>query len=133
MLYQGIHCGLAIERLAEGLVVIKLSGYDAGELGDIPMQELGKDIAGEMLVELFIDAREVKGASLEVSSAWSQWLGLHRDRFEHISMLTGSPFIQLTAHFVRQYADLGEVMRIYTDPAAFDRAVSDSIARRPRR
>jgi hypothetical protein len=43
-------------------------------------------------------------------------------------MLTGSPFIQLTAGFVRRFADLGEVMRIYTDPAAFEGALASSVA-----
>jgi hypothetical protein len=41
-------------------------------------------------------------------------------------MLTGSPFVQLTAKFVQRFADLGEVMRIYTDPKAFDAALKDS-------
>jgi hypothetical protein len=36
----------------------------------------------------------------------------------------------LTADFVRRFADLGEVMRIYTDPAAFDGALADAAAGR---
>jgi hypothetical protein len=97
-----------------------------GEFGDFPMQELDKDLAKDHLLELFIDARAVKGASVEVSSEWAQWLGKHRSHFSHISMLTGSRFIQLTANFVRRFAELGEVMRIYTDPVAFDAALAQS-------
>jgi len=40
------------------------------------------------------------------------------------SVLTGAPFRQLTAKFVQRFADLGELMRIYTDAAAFDAALS---------
>ena len=43
-------------------------------------------------------------------------------------MLTGSRFIRLTADFVRRFADLGELMRIYTDPAVFDGALSNAVA-----
>jgi len=43
-------------------------------------------------------------------------------------MLTGSRFIRLTADFVRRFAELGDAMRIYTDPAAFDGALSNAIA-----
>jgi len=126
-LYEGVHCRLAIERPAACVVVVRLAGWDAGEFGNLPMQELSKDIAVNNLIELFIDARAVKGASLEVSNDWAQWLGNHRSHFKHISMLTGSPFIQLTANFVRRFAQLGEVMRIYTDPVVFDAALSESI------
>ncbi len=118
--HEGVHCRLDIERPGPGVVVVRLAGWDAGEFGDAPMQELGKDLAGTQLLELFIDARAVRGASIEVRAEWAQWLGKHRERFEHISMLTGSPFIQLTANFVRRFAELGELMRIYTDAGAFD-------------
>lgn len=129
VLYEGVHCRLAVERPAPALVVVRLAGWDAGEFGDVPMQELAKDLAGSRPIELFIDARAVRGTSIEVSGEWAQWLGKHRSRFQHITMLTGSRFIQLTANFVRRFADLGEVMRIYTDPAAFDAALVERIAR----
>jgi hypothetical protein len=125
--YEGVHCRVIIERPKIGIVVLRLAGWDAGEFGDVPMQELNKDLERNGIVELFIDARAVKAASIEVSAEWAQWLGKHRSRFRHISMLTGSRFIQLTANFVRRFADLGEVMRIYTDPVAFDAALSQSV------
>jgi hypothetical protein len=127
VVYEGVHCRLAIERPREGVVIVRLSGWDAGEFGDIPMRELAKDLAQEQKIELYVDARDVKGASIEVSGEWAKWLGARREHFQHISMLTGSPFIRLTANFVRRFADLGEVMRIYTDPAAFDEALAGSL------
>jgi hypothetical protein len=128
VVYEGVHCRLAIERPAPAVVVVRLGGWDAGEFGDVPMQELAKDLAADNRIELFIDARASKGASIEVSGEWAQWLGKHRSRFKHISMLTGSRFIQLTANFVRRFAELGDVMRIYADPVAFDGALAQSIA-----
>lgn len=125
--HEGVHCRLAVQRPAPAVVVLRLAGYDAGEFGDVPMQELAKDLARGDPIELFIDAREVKGASIEVSAEWAQWLGKHRSRFRHINMLTGSRFIQLTANFVRRFAELGEIMRIYTDPVAFDSDLAQSI------
>jgi hypothetical protein len=35
--------------------------------------------------------------------------------------------IQITADFVSRFAGLGDVMRIYTDPAAFDEALASEI------
>ena len=122
MKYEGINSGLAVERPRPGVVVVRLAGWDTGEFGDAPMKELAKDLATGP-IQLFIDARAVKGASIDVSNEWAQWLRANRARFAQISMLTASPFIQLTAKFVQRFADLGELMRIYTDSTAFDTAL----------
>lgn len=126
--YEGVHCHLAIERPAATIVVVRLEGWDAGEWGDLPMRELGQDLARPESLELFIDARAVRGATTEVSAEWARWLAEHRDRFRHVSMLTGSPFVRLTANFVRRFAELGEVMRIDTDEVGFDAALARSVA-----
>jgi hypothetical protein len=121
--HQGVHCDLHIERISPTIVRVVLSGWDAGEFGDLPMRELATHLDGTHKIELYIDARAVRGASIEVSGAWARWLGKNKDRFEHISMLTGSSFIQLTATFVQRFAEL-DIMRIYTDAAAFDAALA---------
>jgi hypothetical protein len=41
-------------------------------------------------------------------------------------MLTGSRFVQLTADFVRRFAELGDAMLIYTDGVAFDEALASA-------
>lgn len=122
MKYEGVTAGLEIARPGRGVVVVRLSGWDTGEFGDAPLKELAKDFATGP-IQLFIDARAVKGATIDVSNEWAQWLRANRARFAQISMLTASPFIQLTAKFVQRFADLGELMRIYTDSTAFDSAL----------
>ena len=44
-------------------------------------------------------------------------------------MLTGSRFVQVTADFVRRFADLRDMMCIYTEPAAFDAALVEPLDR----
>ena len=130
MKYEGVNAGLAIERPAAGVVVLRLAGWDTGEFGDAAMKEIAKDFAAVRPLQLFIDARAVKGASIEVSNEWALWLRANRSRFAHISMLTGAPFVQLTAKFVQRFAELGETMRIYSDAAAFDAALRAAAAAR---
>jgi hypothetical protein len=127
--YEGVSAGLAIERPAQGVVVLRLTGWDTGEFGDAAMQEIGRDFAAGKPLQLFIDARAVKGATVDVSNEWALWLRANRARFAHISMLTGAPFVQLTAKFVQRFADLGEIMRIYTEAKSFDAALGDATAR----
>src|ERR1051325_1224000 len=121
--FDGAHCSIVIERPRRAVVVLRISGRDIGEFADRPMREIDGDLQSGP-IELFVDARNVQGASLDVSSDWAQWLGKHRDRFRRVSMLTSTRFIQMTADFVRRFAGLGDIMRIYTDPAAFDDALA---------
>jgi len=118
--YRGIHCDLAIERPRSGVVVVRISGTDIGEFGDGPLRVLEERLDDAPPVRLFIDARHVRGASIEVSADWACWLAVHKVQLREIHMLTGSRYIEVTADFVRRFAALEGMMRIYTDPAAFN-------------
>ena len=124
--YEGVHCALTIKRPAPGIAVVVLSGTDIGEFADFPMRELAKDLARFGTIELFIDARAVRGASVEVSSEWALWMSTHRMQFKQISMLTGSRYIQVTAAFVRRFVGLVDRMKIFTDHEAFDASLLSS-------
>jgi hypothetical protein len=131
MEYEGIHSSLAIRRPAPGVAVVVLSGSDIGEFRDRPMRELQKDLARFTSIELFIDARAVRGASIEVSADWALWMRAHRASFTRINMLTGSRYIQITAAFVRRFAGLSDLMHVFTDHAAFDERLAHSVCRGP--
>src|SRR3954469_3941004 len=114
MNYDGIHCNLAIQQFGSRVLVLRISGTDIGEFGDAPMQGLEECLAGAPPLEFYIDARDVRGASIEVSGEWARWLAAHKSQFSGIRMLTGSRFVEMTADFVRRFADLQGLMRIYT-------------------
>jgi hypothetical protein len=122
---DGIHCNFMIQRFPHGIVVLKISGTDTGELGDAPMLRLDEYMQ-DGPVQLFIDARNVRGASIEVSAEWAKWLAARKHNLRLVSMLPGSRFIEITAAFVRRFAELQGMMRIYTDASAFDAAVAES-------
>jgi hypothetical protein len=117
--FEGLHSTLTITRPAPHVVVVTITGRDAGEHGGGPLRALDDELKRGSFT-LFVDARKTQGASVDVSNVWAQWLRSHRDELWRIHMLTGSRFIQLTADFVRRFAELGDAMRIYTDGAAFD-------------
>jgi len=125
--FDGVHCHLSIQHFPAGVVVVRISGTDIGEFGDLPMRELTDLLSRTGPVELFIDARDVRGASIHVSGEWAAWLRANKAQLREVSMLTGSRFIQITAGFVRRFADLEGIMRIYTEEAAFDTALALSL------
>ena len=106
--------------------MLRLAGWDTGEFGNAAMKEIARDFASNIPLQFFVDARNVKGATIDVSNDWALWLRANRARFAHVSMLTGSPFVQLTAKFVQRFAGLDDLMRIYTDARAFDAALEKS-------
>jgi hypothetical protein len=124
--YEGIHCQLVIQLFGT-VALLRITGSDIGEFGDAPMQALNYWIAIRDPVDFFIDARDVRGASIEVSGDWAAWLSTHRAQLRTVTMLTGSRFIQVTAEFVRRFASLEGVMRICTEPAVFDSALAESL------
>lgn len=125
--FEGINFNAVIERPAAGVSVVRLTGWDAGELRGVPLRELQKHVDGGGPLALFIDARNARGASMEVSGEWAEWLARNRAHFSQISMLTGSRYVHVTATFVRRYAGLAGLMRIYTDATAFEEALSEAV------
>lgn len=120
------HSTMTITRPRPHVVHVAIIGRDVGEHGDEPLRALDEELASGSYT-LFIDARDTLGASVDVSNVWAQWLRNRRDQLQAIHMLTGSRFIQLTADFVRRFAELGDAMRIYTDGAAFDEALHGAL------
>ncbi len=124
---EGIHATFTIDRPTQDVVVVVIKGRDAGEHGDHPLRALDDQLAVAPFA-LFVDARKTSGASIDVSNVWARWLRANRDRLHRIHMLTSSRFVQLTADFVRRFAELGDAMLVYTDPVAFDSALRDATA-----
>ena len=120
--FKGLHSTLTLDRPRPHIVTLVIIGRDVGEHGDAPLRALDDELRAGPFA-LYIDARYTRGASIEVSNVWAQWLRKNRDQLQEVHMLTGSRFVQLTADFVRRFAELGDTMRIYTDGAAFDEAL----------
>lgn len=124
---EGRHCVMHIQSPAPGVALVTIEGTDVGELGDAPFRTLQEMLPNGEQLELFIDAQKARGPSIDVSSEWARWLARQRPRLLHVSMLTGSRFVQLSAGFVRTFADLGDTMRMYTDDRAFEGALSNAV------
>jgi hypothetical protein len=125
-MFEGVHSSLGILRPARAVVVIRIAGTDVGELGDLPFQELAKDLEANESLQLFVDARAASGPSVEVSSQWASWLRTHQQRFARVIMLPGSRFVEFTAAFVRDFSGLSDRMQIVTDAATFDEVLRAS-------
>jgi hypothetical protein len=123
LVWNGPHSTLRLRRPAPGVVVLVITGTDIGEHGSSPFEALELDVVTGPF-HFFIDARESRGVSVEVSSEWRRWLSDHRGALLSVHMLPGSRYVHVTATFVRSFAELGELMRIHTEPAEFERELA---------
>jgi hypothetical protein len=122
--FAGVHATLEFVRPHAGVVLMKFTGYDIGEFGTGPFDELERDLRNGVPIEIFLDAREVRSASIEVSSAWAHWMIARRSLIYRFNMLCRSSFVQMTAGFVQRFTQFAEQMRIYHDAEAFELALS---------
>jgi hypothetical protein len=121
--WEAPHSTLRLRRPAPGVVLLVITGTDIGEHGPGPFEELATDVQNGPFT-LFVDAKRSRGVTIEVSSEWCRWLARHRHALAGIHMLTGSPFVHITATFVRNFAELGDLMRVYTEQSEFERALN---------
>jgi hypothetical protein len=121
--FAGVHATLEFDRPYAGVVAMKFTGYDIGEFGTGPFEELERDLRNGVPIEIFLDARDVRSASIEVSSDWAHWMMAHRSLIYRFNMLCRSSFVQMTAGFVQRFTQFAEQMRIYHDAEAFELAL----------
>ena len=127
VVFRAIRCTLEIRRPTPGVVVLKFTGPDVGEFGEAPFQELAHDLQRTSAIQLFVDAGDCSGASIDVSSDWARWMSSNRERIAALHILCGSKFIQLTADFVRRFTGFEERMRIYTERGPFEMALREQV------
>src|SRR5262249_55953000 len=101
---EGIHSTVVVRRPAARVIVLSIDGADVGELGERPFLELARDLDAPGTLQLFVDARDAIGPSIDVSGRWARFLTENKDRFAHVTMLTGSRFVRITASMVRDFS-----------------------------
>jgi hypothetical protein len=55
------------------VAVITITGYDKGQFGTAPFDEIGSFLRVAAPLELFIDARDAVGATVRVSQDWTSF------------------------------------------------------------
>lgn len=127
--YEGVYCTMTVQQLSDDVVVVRIAGTDIGEFGERPLRVMDRFIAdmGGQPLNLFIDARAVRGASITASSAWAVWLTMHGTTLRRVHMLARSHFVTLTANFVRRFAKLEDKMAVLSRDDEFDLALGQAL------
>jgi len=103
---------------------VALSGFDGGQLCAPLFDEIAARLAGEDRWELFLDASACSGVAGRSADAWTAWVAAHRDRLSALHVLATSPAVRLALGIEGELGDMRDLIRVYTEPAAFARAVA---------
>ena len=124
--------GAAFElvRPKTGVLVVTITGYDKGQFGTAPLDEIGSILRVAAPLELFIDARNAVGATVRVSQDWTSFLSRHQRDFLRVHVLAGSKAVELTVAIAQHLSRTGNLMQIYSDAAIFETQLEAAVRRR---
>jgi hypothetical protein len=115
-------CEFVFRRLCEGALLVTVRGYDRGELGTSPLDELRMELMRYKPLELFFDARAAT-AAVRVSNEWTQFFAMHRNDLKRVSILVTTKTMNLTMSIAQHLSGTGNLIQIYSDPTLFDARV----------
>jgi len=112
-----------VGRLGRAAHVV-LTGFDGGQLCAPLFDEIAARLAGEERWELFLDASACTGVAGRSADAWTAWVAAHRARLSAMHVLATAPAVRLALGIEGEMGDMRDLMRVYTEPDAFARAVA---------
>jgi hypothetical protein len=108
-----------LARPKHDVLVVTITGYDKGQFGTAPFDEIGGVLAIAAPLELFVDARDASGATVRVSQDWTGFLSRRKSDFKRVHVLVGSKMVELTVEIARHLSRTGSLIQIYSDPELF--------------
>jgi hypothetical protein len=107
-------------RPKAGVLVVAITGYDKGQCGTAPLEEIDSVLRLVGSLQLFVDARSAVGATVRVSEDWTKFISRRKDELGRVHVLAGSKMVELTVAIARHLSRTGNLIQIYSDPAIFE-------------
>jgi hypothetical protein len=109
-------------RLRPGALLVRIRGYDRGELGHAVFEPLNAELTIAQPMVLFVDTSRAEGASTAVSEAWTSWFQTNRTRVREIHILVASKYVSFTVNVAKHFSRTGDLIQVHSDPSHFEAA-----------
>lgn len=106
-------------RLRPDALLVVIEGYDQGQLGAQPLDEIGQTLARGEPIELFVDAGQVTGVTTAVREEWTRWFVANQSRLRRVHVLVSSRFMTAAVSVAQHLARVGELIQITGDAERF--------------
>ena len=106
--------------LPNGIVFTTFAGDDDGALTNNALNEMQELVDKERgKVYWFLDLRQARNVSTEVSQTWTAWLTAHHDRLARITVLSPSPLFPLVMTVAKYRSNSERLFRIHRELEPF--------------
>jgi len=108
-----------LSRIRPDALLIVIEGYDQGQLGAKPLDEIGAALGRGEPMELFVDASQVTGVTTAVREEWTRWFVANQARLRRVHVLVSGRFMNAAVSVAQHLARVGELIQITGDAARF--------------
>lgn len=115
------------ERLAPGVLLVTISGYDRGGFGTATLDELSAELARFEPLRLFVDTTAVEGVTSPVREAWTLWFQVNQRRLQRVSIRVESRFVEVAVSIAKLLSRTGELIQIHASAESFDKAIAKDV------
>jgi hypothetical protein len=116
-------------RPRPGVLLIDASGHDAGQFGSAALDEITNALLRERPLELFVDTRAAVSVAPRVREEWTRFFTSNRENLVAVHVLTSSKFVHLAVAVAQLFSKTGNLIRLYSAPAAFEAQLQRAYAR----
>lgn len=110
-------------RLRPGLLHISATGCDGGELEQLPVRELSRELERfPLATDVFLDASAVRGVSVSAREHWERWLAKRDPRLCSLHLLVNNRSVKWTAE-VAAYRARSRVLVVHDRESSFAAAL----------
>jgi hypothetical protein len=119
-------CSFHYVRIRPGVLLLKITGYDRGNLGLDVLDEIKKEITNFSSLRLFIDASEARGAASRASDDWTTWLRDNRASLGSVDIYVGSQIMYVIIAISKELSRTGNLIHLHTERRRFEEALRDA-------
>ena len=115
---------LEVRPIGVGRVLATIEGYDRGEFGRTPFDEIHRLARTGSGWRLFLDLRAARGATAHVADAWTRWFASQRGVLEAVDVLVESRSVHVAVSYAQHSSGTHHLIRVHRDPTSFEAAVA---------
>ena len=117
-------CTHTFTRLRPGVMLLRIAGYDRGELGPAAFEPIDAELSGRAPLALLVDVSGVEGATKPVSDAWTEWFRTRRSQLQEVHILVASRFLDFLVNVAKHFSRTGELIQVHSDASRFESAAA---------
>jgi hypothetical protein len=121
---EGTSARLEVQPMRAGRVLVSMEGYDRGEFGGTPFDEIHRRAGTPSGWRLFLDLRAARGATVHVSDAWTGWFASHRRILEAVDILVESRTVHVAVSYAHHSSGTHHLARLHRRSHSFEEALA---------